>query len=213
MIDHTLLRPEATREDIRRLLDEARRLGFAAVCVNPAWVPLAARTLSGTPVKVATVVGFPLGAMHTAIKALEARRVHDLGADEIDMVLNQGELVAGRIAEVGEDVSAVRRAIGRDATLKVIIETAARTPEEIRAGARAAVEAGADFLKTSTGFGPGGATVEAVRLLREVAGPRVGVKASGGIRTIADARAMVAAGATRLGTSAGVAIAAAERSS
>lgn len=211
-IDHTLLRPGATEKEIDRLVGEAIRHGFAAVCVNPTWVARCARMLRGASPRVATVVGFPLGAMHTSIKALEARRAVDLGADEIDMVLNQGELLAGRLAEVARDIAAVRHAMGRSATLKVILETGRLDERDARAGARVAVEAGADYLKTSTGFGPGGATVEAVRLLREVAGTRVGVKASGGIRTLADARAMIEAGATRLGTSSGVAIARGERS-
>jgi len=207
LIDHTLLRPEATADDIIRIANEARAHGFAAVCVNPTWVALAAQRLAGSPVKVAAVVGFPLGAMHSEIKALEARRAHALGAQEIDMVIDQGALAGDDVAAVTRDVACVRRALGRSVLLKVILETGRLDPASTRAAARAAVEGGADYLKTSTGFGAGGATVESVRILREVAGTRVGVKASGGIRNLADARALVEAGATRLGASSGVAIA------
>ncbi|MDW8180384.1 deoxyribose-phosphate aldolase [Thermoflexus sp.] len=206
-IDHTLLRPEAMPGDIDRLCEEALRYGCAAVCVNPIYVARAAARLAGTPVKVATVVGFPLGASLTAIKVAEAAMALGQGAQEIDMVLPVGLLKAGAIDAVRVDlqaVAAVCRAAG--ALCKVILETALLTAEEKVLAARLAVEAGADFVKTSTGFGPGGATVEDVALLRQVVGPSVGVKAAGGIRTAEQAIAMLEAGADRLGTSATVAI-------
>lgn len=205
--DHTLLRPEATPADIDRLCEEALRYGCAAVCVNPIYVARAAARLAGTPVKVATVVGFPLGASLTATKVAEAALALGQGAQEIDMVLPVGLLKAGALEAVRADlraVIAVCHAAG--ALCKVILETALLTPEEKVLAARLAVEAGADFVKTSTGFGPGGATVEDVTLLRQVVGPSIGVKAAGGIRTAEQAIAMLEAGATRLGTSATVAI-------
>jgi len=206
-IDHTLLRPEATPGDIERLCEEALRYGCAAVCVNPIYVARAAARLAGTPVKVATVVGFPLGASLTAVKVAEAALAISQGAREIDMVLPVGLLKAGEIEAVRADlqaVAAVCRAAG--ALCKVILETALLTAEEKVLAARLAVEAGADFVKTSTGFGPGGATVEDVALLRRTVGPSIGVKAAGGIRTAEQAIAMLEAGADRLGTSATVAI-------
>lgn len=206
-IDHTLLRPEAMPGDIDRLCEEALRYGCAAVCVNPIHVARAAARLAGTPVKVATVVGFPLGASLTAIKVAEAAMALSQGAQEIDMVLPVGLLKAGAVEAVRADlqaVAAVCRAAG--ALCKVILETALLTAEEKVLAARLAVEAGADFVKTSTGFGPGGATVEDVALLRRVVGTSVGVKAAGGIRTAEQAIAMLEAGADRLGTSATVAI-------
>ncbi len=206
-IDHTLLRPEATPADIDRLCEEAVRYGCAAVCVNPIYVARAAARLAGTPVKVATVVGFPLGASLTATKVAEAALALAQGAQEIDMVLPIGLLKAGELEAVRADlraVAAVCHAAG--ACCKVILETALLTEEEKVLAARLAVEAGADFVKTSTGFGPGGATVDDVALLRRVVGPSVGIKAAGGIRTAEQAIAMLEAGADRLGTSATVAI-------
>ncbi len=220
LIDHTLLRPDATAEEIDRLCDEAVEWRFAAVCVNPYWVRRAADRLRGSSVKVATVVGFPLGANVSSVKAFEAEQAIADGASELDMVLNIGELRAGNIDAVRHDIEVVVRAArSGDAIVKVILETALLTDEQKVAGCRAAKDAGADFVKTSTGFAGGGATASDVALMRVTVGPApdgeggsgVGVKASGGVRTLADARAMIAAGANRIGTSAGVAIAQAER--
>jgi len=211
LIDHTVLRPDATETMLSTLCDEAVEFGFAAVCVNPVWVPFCARRLIARSVQVCTVVGFPLGAMRPVMKAFEAERVHDRGAQEIDMVLNVGALKSGQIDVVRADISGVRGAIGPDATLKVILETALLTEDEKRSAAAIAVECGADFVKTSTGFGPGGATIADVRLLAETVGDAARVKASGGIRDLDTARGMVDAGARRLGTSSSVAIARAER--
>jgi len=214
LIDHTALKPDTTEARIRTLCEEARRYGFAAVCVNPCYVPLAAELLRGSTVAVCTVGGFPLGANRTAIKAAEAEQAIRDGAAELDMVLNIGFLKSGRLREVLEDIRAVvdvaraaRPPAGRDRILvKVILETALLTDAEKETACRLALEAGADFVKTSTGFAGGGATVEDVALMRRVVGDRMGVKASGGIRTRAQAEALVAAGASRLGTSAGVAL-------
>ncbi|MCG0238715.1 MAG: deoxyribose-phosphate aldolase [Firmicutes bacterium] len=205
LIDHTLLKPEATEEQIRRLCAEARHYGFAAVCVNPWWVPLCVQELKGTGVKVATVIGFPLGATTTEAKAFEARQAVEAGADELDMVMNVGALKSGHLDRVQEDIAAVvRAAAGR--MVKVILETGLLTDEEKVTACRLAVAAGAHFVKTSTGFGPGGATVADVSLMRRTVGDQVGVKASGGIRDHATAVAMVEAGATRIGASSSVAI-------
>lgn len=204
-IDHTLLKPDATAGRIEALCQEAVRYGFHAVCVNSFWVPLAADLLKGTPVKVAAVVGFPLGASLTAVKAVEAREAVKAGATELDMVLNVGALKSGRHADVLQDIRAVVEAAD-GALVKVIIETGLLTQEEKVVACRLAVDAGAHFVKTSTGFGPGGATVEDVALMRKTVGPHVGVKASGGIRDAKAARDMLAAGANRLGTSSGIAI-------
>ncbi len=204
-IEHTALRPEHGPAAVRRLCAEARELRFFGVCVAPGHVPLARRELAGTGLAVATVTGFPLGSNATAIKAREAAHAVALGAGEVDMVLNVGCLKEGDHAAVRSDIAAVVRAAG--VPVKVILETALLTAEEIVAACLLAGEAGARFVKTSTGFGPGGATVEAVRLMRAAVGDRLGVKASGGIRTLAQARALLAAGADRLGTSHGTAIA------
>jgi len=204
-IDHTLLKPGATDEEIRKLCEEARAHAFAAVCVNPCRVALSAQLLRGSGVGVCAVVGFPLGATTPAAKAFEAREAVANGAAEIDMVLNVGALQSGDAGCVKRDIRAVREA-APGKVLKVILETALLTRDQKIRACRAAAAAGADFVKTSTGFGPGGATIEDVRLMRETVGPRIGVKASGGIRDARTARAMLAAGATRLGTSAGVAI-------
>ncbi len=214
LIDHTALKPDTTEARIRTLCEEARRYGFAAVCVNPCYVPLAAELLQGSEVAVCTVVGFPLGANRTTIKALEAEQAIRDGAAELDMVLNIGFLKSGRLREVLEDIRAVvdlaRQAAlpaGRDRILvKVILETTLLTNVEKETACRLALEAGADFVKTSTGFAGGGATVEDVARMRRIVGDQMGVKASGGIRTRAQAEALVAAGANRLGTSAGVAL-------
>ncbi len=208
-IDHTILKPEAIAVMIDRLCDEAAEYGFAAVCVNPVWVERCVARLSRTGVRVAAVAGFPLGASLPAVKAEEARRAAESGAREIDMVVRLGDLVAGDTGPVIEDIAAVvraARACGPDRLVKVILETAALNEDQIAAGCRCAVQAGADYVKTSTGFHPaGGATVRAVQLLaRHAAGLKV--KASGGIRDLASAIAMLDAGADRLGCSAGVQI-------
>ncbi|HOJ86839.1 MAG TPA: deoxyribose-phosphate aldolase [Elusimicrobiales bacterium] len=205
MIDHTLLKANATQEEIGKLCQEARQYNFASVCVNPAYVSLASRLLKGSNVKVCTVIGFPLGSTTPTVKAIEARDAIAAGADEIDMVINIGALKSGNDQLVLEDIKAVREAT-RGKILKVIIETAYLTRDEKIRACKMSKEAGADFVKTSTGFGPHGATVEDVKLMREVVGPDMGVKASGGIRDSKTASEMVKAGATRLGTSASVAI-------
>lgn len=205
MIDHTLLKANATQEEIGKLCQEARQYHFASVCVNPAYVSLAAKLLKGSDVKVCTVIGFPLGSTTPTVKAIEARDAIAAGADEIDMVINIGALKSGNDAMVLDDIKAVREAT-RGKILKVIIETAYLTKEEKIRACKMSKEAGADFVKTSTGFGPHGATVEDVKLMREVVGPEMGVKASGGIRDCKTAQDMVKAGATRLGTSASVSI-------
>lgn len=208
-IDHTLLKPAATAAEIRQLCAEAAEHRFATVCVNGGWVAEAAGLLSGTGVGVAAVVGFPLGAMATAVKAAEAAQAVADGAGEIDMVLQIGRLKAGDDDFVRRDIEAVVAAARRGdrrALTKVIIETCFLTDEEKVRACRIAVAAGADFVKTSTGFGSAGATLEDVRLMRAAVPAHVGVKAAGGIRTAAVARAMLEAGATRIGTSSGVAI-------
>lgn len=206
-IDHTLLKPDATADAIRRLCAEASRFLFASVCVNPYWVRLASDELAESGVAVAAVAGFPLGAGETVAKVFETERAIAEGAREIDMVMNVGELVGGNARAVEEDIRAVVVAAhDRGALVKVILETALLNEAQKRLACECARIAGADFVKTSTGFGPGGATVEDVRLMRSVVGTAMGVKASGGIRTWEDCRAMMAAGANRIGTSAGVAI-------
>lgn len=205
-IDHTLLDAASTRDDILRICGEARRYGFATVCVNPYWVPLAARELAGSGVGVTTVVGFPLGASRTEIKAAEAKDAIDAGATEIDMVLNVGALKSGDREAALRDVKAVVEACKGKAQVKVIIETCYLTGDEKREASLICKEAGADFVKTSTGFGTGGATAEDVALIRAAVGPEMGIKASGGVRDLESARRMIAAGATRLGASASVAI-------
>jgi deoxyribose-phosphate aldolase len=206
MIDHTLLKPEAIPAQIEHLCEEALEHGFAAVCVNGAWVSLAARLVWGSDVAVAAVAGFPLGAGTSAAKAFEAADAVTAGAAEVDMVINVGALKAGDASLVQTDVGAVVAVVGAGVPVKVILETALLTDEEKAFGCRLAVEAGAAFVKTSTGFGLGGATVEDVALLRRTVGPDVGVKAAGGIRTRERAEAMIAAGANRLGTSTSVQI-------
>jgi deoxyribose-phosphate aldolase len=206
LIDHTLLKPEATETQIRTLCAEARQYQFAAVCVNPSWVSLCAELVSGSNVRVCTVIGFPLGATTTIVKVAEARDAIGNGATEIDMVINIGALKSGNDDLVRRDVREVVMAAQGKALLKVILETALLTREEKIKACLLAKQAGADFVKTSTGFGPGGATVEDVALLRETVGKQMGVKASGGIRDRATAESLVKAGATRLGTSSSIAI-------
>ncbi len=211
-IDHTLLRPDALAADIDKLCAEAREYGFAAVCVNPTWVRRSAEALRGSDVAVASVVGFPFGATPSDIKAFEARRAIRDGAGEIDMVINIGALKSGMQAEVREDIARVADACHEAGALcKVIIETALLTDEEKVLACHLAKQAKADFVKTSTGYAKGGATVFDVALMRETVGPRMGVKASGGIRTAEDVQDMIAAGATRIGASAGVRIVTGEK--
>jgi len=206
-IDHTLLKPDATADDIDTLCREAREWKFATVCVNPTWVALAARRLQGSGVGVCSVVGFPLGATTPDVKQYEARRAILDGATEIDMVLNVGALKSGDVRLVSEDIRAVVAACTeRQVTTKVILETALLSDEEKATACTLAKAAGADFVKTSTGFGPGGATATDVALMRRVVGAEMGVKASGGVRDLQQMQAMVAAGATRIGASAGVRI-------
>jgi len=206
-IDHTLLRPEATRADIVKLCGEARQYGFATVCINPYWVPLAASELAGTAVKVCTVAGFPLGATSTEAKVAEAAAALRAGAREIDMVINVGALRSGDFDAVKLDIQAVVRVChDANAIVKVILETALLDDAQKITACGLAQAAGADFVKTSTGFGPAGATVQDIVLMRHAVGPRMGVKAAGGIRTLDDFRAMVAAGANRVGASASVKI-------
>jgi len=206
-IEHTLLRPDATRDDIMRLCAEAAHLGIFAVCVSPCWVREAVSFLRGTEVKVVTTCGFPLGSGHTSVKVAEAVTSIRVGAAEIDMVINVGAFKSGLHRSVREDIAAVADAChGRSGLLKVIVETGYLTDAEKEQACALAVEGGADFVKTSTGFGPGGATVGDVRLLRRIAPQSVGVKAAGGIRDLATALAMIEAGASRIGTSSGAAV-------
>lgn len=207
MIDHTNLRPEATREQIVRLCDEAREFGFTAAVVSSCYVELAVSLLRGGAVKVATVAGFPLGANLTCVKRYEAEEALRLGASEIDMVLNIGALKSGDRGLVLSDIRGVAEVThARGGLLKVILETVLLSDEEKKMACEISVEATADFVKTSTGFLGGGATVADVALMRRIVGDAIGVKASGGIRTAGDATAMIAAGANRIGTSSGVSI-------
>jgi deoxyribose-phosphate aldolase len=208
LIDHTLLKPEATESDIKRLCDEAARYHFASVCVNPTWVKIAECHLRGAHVPVCTVIGFPLGATLPDVKAYEARRAIFDGAREVDMVINVGALKSGDDCLVEHDIrSVVTVAHENSAICKVIIETALLTDDEKVRACVAAKNAGADFVKTSTGFSKGGATVADVALMRRTVGSELGVKASGGVKGLEDARKMVEAGATRIGASVGVKIA------
>lgn len=204
-IDHTLLKPEATEEQVLVLCAEARKYNFYSVCINSSYVSVAAKALKGSAVKVCAVVGFPLGAATTATKAFEAREAVENGASEIDMVIHIGALKSGNEGYVAEDIAAVVEAAGGN-IVKVIIETGLLTDEEKIIACRLADQAGAHFVKTSTGFGPGGATIADIALMRETVGPLLGVKASGGVRTPEAARQMIEAGATRIGTSSGIAI-------
>ncbi|OGR95217.1 MAG: deoxyribose-phosphate aldolase [Elusimicrobia bacterium GWF2_62_30] len=205
MIDHTLLKANATQEEIGKLCEEARKYRFASVCVNPGYVALSSRLLRGSNVMVCTVIGFPLGSTTPTVKAIEARDAIANGADEIDMVLNIGALKSGNDQLVLDDIKAVRDAT-RGKTLKVILETSYLTKDEKIRACKMSKQAQADFVKTSTGFGSGGATPEDIALMRETVGPEMGVKASGGIKNAEVAAAMIKAGATRLGTSASIAI-------
>lgn len=203
LIDHTLLKPTATENDIIKLCEEAKQYGFASVCVNPVYVQLAKQQLAASPVLVCTVIGFPLGANTTLVKELEVQQAVADGADELDMVINIGALKSGDTNKVLTDIKAVvQKAQGQ--LVKVIIEATSLTDKEKILACELSKEAGAHFVKTSTGFGAGGATVPDVQLMRQTVGESLGVKASGGIRNLADFKAMLSAGATRIGTSAGV---------
>jgi deoxyribose-phosphate aldolase len=207
MIDHTLLKPEVTPQQVETLCREALEYGFASVCVNSAYVSQCVELLEDSQVKVCTVVGFPLGANLPEVKAYEAERAIALGATEVDMVQNIGALKAGDYDLVRHDIAGVVRVCHAAGVLvKVIIETSLLTEEEKETSCRLAVEAGADFVKTSTGFSGGGATAEDIVLMRRIVGPDIGVKASGGVKTLADTEKMIQAGATRIGASAGVKI-------
>ncbi len=207
MIDHTLLKPDATPDQVAQLCFEARKYGFASVCVNPAWVSLCAQLLQGSPVKVCSVIGFPLGASAPEVKAFEAQKAIEQGATEIDMVINIGALKARDLDLVGKDIrGVVNTGHTKGALVKIIIEAVLLTDEEKTIACLISKESGADFVKTSTGFAGGGATVHDVALMRRVVGPEMGVKASGGVRTYEDAENMIKAGATRIGASAGVKI-------
>lgn len=203
MIDHTLLKPESTEEQVIELCQEAIEYNFATVCINPSWVPLAHRELSGTKVGITTVIGFPLGATSTYTKISETRDTIAAGATEVDMVINIGALKSGDHKTVKKDIEGVVQAANQQAVVKVIIETGFLTTEEKKKACMLAKMAGADFVKTSTGFGPGCATPEDIALMRETVGPEMGVKASACVRDLDTARKMVAAGATRIGASAG----------
>lgn len=205
-IDHTLLKPIASVEQVKKLCAEARQYHFATVCVNPANILISAELLSGSGVGVCSVVGFPLGATFPEIKAAETRRVIQAGATEIDTVIDIGALKSGNFSRALCDVQAVVEAAAGKAHVKVILEMCFLTPREKIIGCLLCKEAGADFVKTSTGFGPGGATIDDVALMRCLVGTRMGVKAAGGIRTLQDARRMIFAGADRLGASAGISI-------
>ncbi|MCM3512559.1 deoxyribose-phosphate aldolase [Carnobacterium inhibens] len=205
-IDHTLLKPEATEAQIKTLCEEAAKYDFMSVCVNPTWVKKAAELLAGTDVKVCTVIGFPLGANTSEVKAYEAEDAIKNGATEVDMVINIGALKGGNDTLVQSDIESVVAVSKGKALSKVIIETSLLTDDEKVRACELAKKAGADFVKTSTGFSTGGATLEDIKLMRATVGPEMGVKASGGVRTTEDAHQFIEAGATRLGSSNGLAI-------
>lgn len=205
-IDHTALKADTGRAAIETLCQEARDYGFMSVCVNPTWVATAHTLLAGSDVKVCTVIGFPLGANTSAVKAFETRTAIQEGAGEVDMVINIGAAKDGNWDLVKADIQAVVEAANHQALVKVILETCLLTKEEIVKASQAAKEAGADFVKTSTGFSTGGATVQDIRLMRETVGPDMGVKASGGVQNREDALAMIEAGASRIGASKGISI-------
>ena len=205
MIDHTLLKADATRDQVEKLCAEAKKYVFASVCVNPTWVKYSAELLAGTDVKVCTVIGFPLGASTSAVKAFETKDAIANGAGEIDMVINIGALKNGEYDVVRDDIKAVVDA-ANGTLVKVIIESCLLTDEEKVKACELSVEAGADFVKTSTGFSTGGATAEDIALMRKTVGPDLGVKASGGVRSLEDMKKMIENGATRIGASSGVAI-------
>lgn len=205
-IDHTLLKADASKEQLLTLCEEAKQHRFAAVCVNPVWVKVCADALAGSGVKVCTVVGFPLGATPSEVKAFEAKNAMNHGANEIDMVIDIAAVKARQKEAVESDIRSVVQAVGDHGIVKVIIETCLLTDEEKVFAAHAVVNAGAHFVKTSTGFSTGGATVADVQLLKQAVGNQIQIKAAGGVRTKGDALAMIQAGANRIGTSGGVAI-------
>lgn len=205
-IDHTLLKPESTKKQIDKIIEEAIQYEFASVCINPTWVAHCYERLKNTSVKVCTVIGFPLGATSTETKVFETMQAIKDGATEVDMVINIGELKSGNLEKVKNDIVAVVQVTKGDALTKVIIETSLLTDEEKITACKLAKEAGANYVKTSTGFSNGGATIEDIRLMRETVGPDMGVKASGGVRDLQTMKAMIEAGATRIGASAGVEI-------
>jgi deoxyribose-phosphate aldolase len=206
LIDHTLLKPDAARGDVEKLCDEAARWSFASVCVNPGWIRLCAELLKKSRVRVCSVIGFPFGATLPEVKAFETKLVRDDGAQEFDMVVNVGALKSKDDGLVARDIEGVVRAAGHNGVVKVILETAYLTDEEKERACRLAQRAGAHFVKTSTGYAPGGATVEDIALMRRAVGEKMGVKASGGIRDTATALQMIEAGASRIGASASVKI-------
>lgn len=206
MIDHTILKPEASEEAVRRICEDALKYNFASVCINPCNIPLVAQMLKGSEVKVCTVIGFPLGANSTAVKAFETEDAIKNGAQEVDMVINIGKLKSKDYEYVKNDIKAVVDAAKGKALTKVIIETSLLTDEEKVIACKLSKKAGADFVKTSTGFSTGGATPEDIKLMRETVGPEMGVKASGGVRSHEDAIKVIEAGATRIGASASIAI-------
>lgn len=206
MIDHTILKPEAGSGEVKKICEEAAKYGFASVCINPCNVDLASKLLKGSSVKVCTVIGFPLGANTSTVKAFEAKEAVENGAHEVDMVINIGRLKDKDYDYVKNDIKAVVESVLKKALVKVIIETCLLTDDEKVIACKLAKEAGADFVKTSTGFSKSGAKAEDIKLMRETVGKEMGVKASGGVRTYADAVKMVEAGATRIGASASIAI-------
>ncbi|QNO13461.1 deoxyribose-phosphate aldolase [Alkalicella caledoniensis] len=206
MIDHTLLKAQSTKEEVIELCKEAKEYNFATVCVNPSYIAFAKKELEGTKVGITTVIGFPLGASTTQTKAFETKDALEKGATEIDMVLNVGMMKSGEYAFILEDIKAVVEAAKDKGIVKVILETCYLTNEEIKKASELSLEAGADFVKTSTGFGTNGATIEHIELMRKVVGPDKGVKASGGIRNTEVAKAMVKAGANRIGASSSISI-------
>lgn len=206
MIDHTILKPDATKEQVMKIINEAKEFGFASVCINPVNVKLASEMLKGSGVKVCTVIGFPLGANTSSTKAFEAKEAIENGAEEVDMVINIGKLKDKDLDYVKSDIKAVVQVAKGNAITKVILETCLLTDEEKVIACKLAKEAGADFVKTSTGFSKGGATAEDIRLMRETVGDKMGVKASGGVRTYEDASLMVESGASRIGASASISI-------
>lgn len=206
MIDHTILKPEAGAEELKKVCEEAAKYGFASVCINPCNVAKASELLKGSSVKVCTVIGFPLGANTSAVKAFEAKEAVENGANEVDMVINIGRLKDKDYDYVKNDIKAVVESVSKKALVKVIIETCLLSDEEKVSACKLAKEAGADFVKTSTGFSKAGAKAEDIKLMRETVGKDMGVKASGGVRTYADAVKMVEAGASRIGASASISI-------
>lgn len=205
-IDHTILNADATKSDIKKICDEATKYNFKTVCIHPYWIPFAKKELDGTEVGITTVIGFPLGASATKVKAFETKQAVKDGANEVDMVINIGALKSKDYERVSKDIKTVVNAVNEEVIVKVIIETALLTKEEKITASELSKKAGADFVKTSTGFSTGGASVEDIKLMRATVGPDMGVKASGGVRSYEDAMAMIEAGATRIGASSSIKI-------